>query len=241
MSDIGNRLRQARLKADVTQVVLSDICGVSRAAVALWETGKANPTLKNLLIVADFLRVPVGWLAGEKGSDPRKRKTTPRITRPIPLITPKSAAVRKGEAARQGKGVVSILHTDTMVSNKSFALKIEDRSMEPELRVGDIVFIDPDVPPFPGDFVVAQLPGIDEAVIRKYRPQATLPTEYPDVELVPLNADWPDIMLNVDNPGCVIGPVVELRRPRENCRSQQPTTRQSATDAATPAKLIRPI
>ncbi len=236
MNGIGQRLRQVRKKSNETQAKVAKVCGVSRAAVALWETGRTNPSLDNLVVVAKYLGVSVGWLLGEPGSSTRKR-TQVRITRPISLITSRRAKLWDQEKIRRSKGVVDVLHTDMVIGSRAFALKIEDQSMAPELRPGDIVFIDPDTAPIPGDFVLAQLPAQKNAVIRKYRPKAASPTEYPDVELVPLNIDWPEILLDVDNPGRVIGPVVELRRPRENCHIVPSTSRQQATDTATPARL----
>lgn len=44
-----------RKEAGVSQTQLAEICGVSQAAVAAWESGAKNPTADKLPIIADAL------------------------------------------------------------------------------------------------------------------------------------------------------------------------------------------
>src|ERR1700746_3356595 len=60
--DIGNRIRQAREEQDWTQDQLADAVGVSRSAVAQWETGRAGQVTANLTRVAAALGVGVEHL-----------------------------------------------------------------------------------------------------------------------------------------------------------------------------------
>lgn len=213
MNNFAERMRDCRATANLNQTTVAHSCGVSRSAVGQWETGRCRPNTETLKCVAALYGVTVGWLLGETGAQATrsKRPYYPMI-RIIPIVTFERAATLGEQKFRRGKGLIQLIHTDEMFSDHAFALKIEDRSMAPELRLGDIAFIEPGTTPRPGDFVAAHLVGAQEATIRKFRPHAISPTEYPEVELVPLNPDWPVMKIGVDTPGQIIGTVTALRR-----------------------------
>jgi transcriptional regulator with XRE-family HTH domain len=60
--DIGTRIRAARLDRGLTQDELSDQVGVSRSAVAQWETGRTGQVTGNLSRIADVLGINVEYL-----------------------------------------------------------------------------------------------------------------------------------------------------------------------------------
>jgi transcriptional regulator with XRE-family HTH domain len=65
MSDsqaIGDRIRQARQERNLTQEQLADAVGVTRSAVAQWETGRAGQVTGNLSRIAAILEVGVEHL-----------------------------------------------------------------------------------------------------------------------------------------------------------------------------------
>lgn len=49
---IGNRVREARAAAGLTQQDLADACGVTRQTIGLVEAGCYNPTLRLALLIA---------------------------------------------------------------------------------------------------------------------------------------------------------------------------------------------
>jgi transcriptional regulator with XRE-family HTH domain len=61
-ADIGARIRTAREKQGWTQDQLASAVGVSRSAVAQWETGRAGQVTTNLTRVASTLGVGVEYL-----------------------------------------------------------------------------------------------------------------------------------------------------------------------------------
>ena len=95
----------------------------------------------------------------------------------------------------------------------TFGLVIVGNSMEPEFREGDVVFIDPDVVPRPGDFVVARN-SEQEATFKKYRPRGTV-DGIEVFELVPLNEDYAP-MRSDHQPIQIIGTMVEHTRYRRS-------------------------
>jgi SOS-response transcriptional repressor LexA len=91
----------------------------------------------------------------------------------------------------------------------TFAVRIVGNSMEPEFRENDIVVIDPDVQPNPGDYVVARNHA-EAATFKKYRPRGIVDGQ--DVfELVPLNEDYA-VMRSDQQPIQIIGTMVEHTR-----------------------------
>lgn len=69
MSEMWQRLRQARRYADQTQAQLAQCCGVSRGAVALWEAAepehRTKPTTDHLIAIAKCTGVPLEWLLND--------------------------------------------------------------------------------------------------------------------------------------------------------------------------------
>jgi transcriptional regulator with XRE-family HTH domain len=63
-SGIGARIRDARTTRGMTQADLAQAVGVSRSAVAQWETDRAGQVTGNLARIADALRIPVDRLIG---------------------------------------------------------------------------------------------------------------------------------------------------------------------------------
>lgn len=60
--DIGTRIRSVRRERGLTQDELADQVGVSRSAVAQWETGRAGQITGNLSRIAGVLDVNVEYL-----------------------------------------------------------------------------------------------------------------------------------------------------------------------------------
>lgn len=61
-SEIGARIRDARREQGWTQDDLAEAVGVSRSAVAQWETGRAGQLTPNLTRIASVLGVGVEYL-----------------------------------------------------------------------------------------------------------------------------------------------------------------------------------
>lgn len=106
-------------------------------------------------------------------------------------------------------GEGSAIPASAQVGKRSFALRIRGRSMEPTYFDGDVIIVDPDVQPVPGDDVVAKLLSEQEATFKRYRVRS--PKE---VELLPLNDLHPTLTLSSKNPGRIVGVMVEHHRYR---------------------------
>ncbi len=105
--------------------------------------------------------------------------------------------------------------TELETSADAFAITVEGESMLPDFAPGDRVVIDPAVKPQPGDLVVAKLEAETEATFRKYRLRGRDATGQDIIDLVPLNDDYPVVTMDSNNPGRIIGTLVEHRRYRK--------------------------
>ena len=59
MKSIGNRLRELRLKNDMSQEYVARMLGVSVQAVSKWENGRTDPDITNLIPISSLFHVPV--------------------------------------------------------------------------------------------------------------------------------------------------------------------------------------
>lgn len=64
---VSRRLKEVRLRKGLTQKQIADKAGVSMQAISNYENGHA-PTLENLIVIAETLDVPIGWLVGENST-----------------------------------------------------------------------------------------------------------------------------------------------------------------------------
>ena len=65
------RLRKMRERNRLKQCVLSELCGLNRNSVKLYEIGKAQPTRKSLERIADYFDVSIDYLLG-RSDNPKK-------------------------------------------------------------------------------------------------------------------------------------------------------------------------
>lgn len=56
--DLGNRIRDARMQADLTQEKLAELAGIDRTTLQKTEAGKTDPKFSLLLRLARALRLP---------------------------------------------------------------------------------------------------------------------------------------------------------------------------------------
>ena len=70
----NERLKKSRKKAKLTQEALAGLCNVTQSTVANWESGRREPDLETINLIATVLNIPVESLIDKKNS---KKKETP--------------------------------------------------------------------------------------------------------------------------------------------------------------------
>lgn len=85
----GERIRSARLARGMTQADLARAIGVSRSAVAQWETDRAGQVRANLARIAAVLDISVGHLvSGESAEDRTDTPDAMALLRLYRTLTP---------------------------------------------------------------------------------------------------------------------------------------------------------
>ncbi len=94
------------------------------------------------------------------------------------------------EQATTFDGNVEYVTASVDIGSCGFGLWLRGDSMLPQFKEGDLIIVDPDEAPQPGDFVVVKN-GSNEATFKKYRPRGIDENGQEVFELVPLNDDYP--------------------------------------------------
>lgn len=203
---LAERAKQRRIELNLTQTEVADAAGVTQQTIEALENDKTKKP-KNILSIAKALKCDPEWLMYGRGN------VTPALmgARQIPLLSYLQAgSYREHMPITAYDGKFEFVITDMDWSPFTFALKINGDAMEPEFKDGDVVIIDPEIVPRPGEFVVAKN-GSQEATFKKYRPTGIdTHTGLEKFELVPLNQDYP-ILKSDETQLIIIGTMVEHR------------------------------
>lgn len=161
---------------------------------------------------AGYLDRPIGpGVSQAPGVFDENVSRVPMGTRPIPVISSVQAgALRDMDAPYEPGDGYAVVYTDDMaLSRWTFSLEVEGESMMPRFQPGDLLIVDPELSPNPGNFVVARN-GTNQATFKKYRPRGIDERGNMIFELVPLNEDYPTMRSDVEKL-TILGVVVEHR------------------------------
>lgn len=216
------RLKLARERRNLTQRDVAEyLASVGNpktiGAISSWEQvdNSKTPNLETLRQLSIFYKVSPLWLAWEIGGIEENELGTQSVVIPatrgraVPRLD-MSTAIREPIIRHAQR---SDAHTYFDCGPATFILEINDRSNEPFFHVGDVIAVDPDEDPEPGDMVFAHINAGDRGVIRRYEKRASTDgVKY--VELRPLNAAWSSDFIRSPEDGRVIGVMTEHAMPR---------------------------
>lgn len=161
----------------------------------------------------------VGWMDADHSNIPgadfqrfdQNVRPSPMGTRAIPVISAiQAGAMREITVPYAAGDGFATIYVDDSYSQWAFGLEIEGDSMMPDYQPGDVVIIEPEWEPRPGDCVAARN-GKQEATFKKYRLRGSTPEGNDIFELVPLNDNYPTVRSD-ETPLTIIGVMAELRR-----------------------------
>ncbi len=227
METINDRITASRQAQKMSKAELARRVGISHASVSKWESGLNQPKGRYLNDLAAALGVTVDWLL--TGDGEARAQSAPEVMPGYhnvePAVIPQGTRVpvlsyvqaghwhEMCEQATAFDGNVEYVTAGVDVGPCGFGLWLRGQSMEPFFKEGDLIIVDPDEAPQPGDFVVARN-GSEEATFKKYRPRGIDESGQEVFELVPLNDDYPTMHSDRQHIQ-IIGVMVEHRSYRK--------------------------
>lgn len=124
-----NNIKALRKQANLSQLELSQLCGVHQTAVSQWEQGKTNPDMETLMLLAQIFNTTLDTVLGLDTPD-------------APVLIPLKGILENGEITFVDESDFSeALPFNLQYGKKEdyFALRIEDDCMEPTFLQGDTV------------------------------------------------------------------------------------------------------
>ncbi|HAT3891384.1 XRE family transcriptional regulator [Legionella pneumophila serogroup 1] len=207
--EIGKRILEARKAKGLTLKALGELAGgLKQTRLTNWEQGVRTPGPEEIKALARALDVSPAYLMCL--SDTSQSRSTNNPSQLIPLLDYRQACDAKlyTDTELTSDGVYISISTALLpeLSSEAFAVRVIDGSMLPEIRINDVLVIEPLVLPEPGDFVVVKINGKPEAVICQYKKLSYTSAEF---ELITLDDNWPNIKFNGGFDIVIIGKIVQ--------------------------------
>lgn len=209
--EIGKRILEARKAKGLTLKALGELAGgLKQTRLTNWEQGVRTPGPEEIKSLARALDVSPAYLMCL--SDDIQIKTVKNPTHLVPLLTHQAFDTQAYNSLVRNQDPSNLMFVSVStlllpeLSNEAFALKIVNESMTPEIRVSDIIIIDPLTLPKPGDYVVVKVKMQKEVIICQYKKLSYTSSEF---ELLTLNDTWPNIKVSDCGTVEIIGVVVQ--------------------------------
>lgn len=219
---IGERITASRKKLGITIKELAKRTEqFSAARINNWELGTRAPGPTEARVLSTILSVSPSYLLclsdNPNGDLHLQSEILPRY---IPIIPLCEANISKSKLAEIIKELSPYSEEKLKIplngkikkiaGPHTFATMIEDTSMNPDFKPGDVIVVDPEKKPKPGQYVIAYIKKTNENIVRKYREINKSASQDPCIELSSLNPDWPAI--NISKGDIVIATTLEHRR-----------------------------
>lgn len=202
MKSIGERIKEARKSAGLTQLELAKKTDLSRSYIGDIEKDRYNPSVSTLQLIATATNTPLeDLLPSTKTASPTGRgvrlPVLGRVVAGIPI-----------EAVEEILDYEEIT-PELAATGEFFALKIRGHSMEPRMMEGDVVIVRRQDDVDSGDVAIVLVNG-DEATVKRVKKQEE------GITLIATNTSVyePHFYSNkeiTELPVRILGRVVELR------------------------------
>ena len=208
---IGDRITKARKALGITIKELSDRTKtLSPARISNWEQGTRSPGPVEALLLARNLGVAASYiLCMTDNIDGEITHSSGHGHQYIPMLAMTDAPHARELASgfTTEKTIVVDGFNKSLHSECLFAITVEDNSMQPAFNTGDLVVVDAELTPKPGDYVLAYLQAKKQSVLRKYGEMDGCL-----FQLLASNELWAKVNVKHADEVVLIGVVVEHRR-----------------------------
>lgn len=193
MQTIGKRLYNLRREKKLARDALGAKIGVSKTAIKNWEDDENAPKFEYLQLLSNYFGCSIEYLTEGTVSknDPSSICTENMYYAPVLNFTQAAKFYIDSESIVVDK-YIPILGAE--YSEHHYWLILENESMQPDFKVGELILINPKLSPSPGDYIVALEKKSKEVVFRKWRsPGIDEGTAKNYSQLVSNNNDFPII------------------------------------------------
>lgn len=218
---IGQRIQSERKARGLTQAKLAELAGgFKQPRINNWEQGVRTPGPEEIKQVAHVLDVSPAFLMGLTDRKQIHTLDKSHVGALVPLLRPEQCdeakiwikAIKTDEYDGEVVLIPLDLEIAKMAGENAFMFKMEDDSMEPELRCHDLLLINPNYPVKPGNLVVAKSEESSEIIVRRYK-RISISKTAEEFELLANNTHWPNIQGSSTSECKILGTVVYLHRP----------------------------
>ena len=214
MNTLGSRILRLRKEKKLTQASVAKASGVSTASVTQWEQDAYQPRGESLIALAKVLNCDVNWLLHGQGF-PEPANQTPQETTVVSVALKPQGSYPVISWVQAG-GWNDINLTDlyeadrypcpVKCSDNTFILKVVGKSMSPVFAEGELIFVDPEVEPINGKYVVARLDDENQATFKQ------LIIEDGHKFLQAANPNWPTPIIPINGNCTIVGVVISVMR-----------------------------
>lgn len=203
MNDVADRISKRMADLKISQADIKRATGAGKATISSWVKGDTKPSGEYASKLAAYLRCNTDWLltgVGSMNNAPSERLTplgTERVdvdhamNGEVPVISWVAAGNWAEVMPTTLDDVIDWIPKPAHLSDMAFGLVVRGRSMWPEFKPDEIVYVEPNITPWDlkdGDLVIVQYNDDTEATFK----QLVMGNGYDDMYLKPLNPDWPD-------------------------------------------------
>lgn len=203
MNDVADRISKRMADLKISQADIKRATGAGKATISSWVKGDTKPSGEYASKLASYLRCNTDWLltgVGSMNNTPSERLTplgTERVdvdhamNGEVPVISWVAAGNWAEVMPTTLDDVIDWIPKPAHLSDMAFGLVVRGRSMWPEFKPDEIVYVEPNITPWDlkdGDLVIVQCNDDTEATFK----QLVMGNGYDDMYLKPLNPDWPD-------------------------------------------------
>lgn len=172
-----NRLAEMRRRAALTQDQLAERAGTVRSQIVKLERGERRLTIDWMIRLARAIGCEPSDLMPEAAVAPAAGRPGGRGPAPWTAGAPPARDLPVCGAARGGANALFVdqgrplehVHRPAQLAGvgNAFAVYAVGDSMEPKFQAGDLLFLNPNLPPVKGCFVVVEL-GAHEAYVKQF-------------------------------------------------------------------------
>lgn len=199
-------LTKLMLQRRIRTAELARQINISQPTLSRIVAGKStHPHESSLQPIADFFAISLEQLRGQKPIAWLQPSTTAQNYIKVPLINWNEVKIWADNGEKLE--IKEELFTDAIVSERAYALRIKDASMEPQFPKDTILIIDPNRTPKDRSFAVIQLQNHSEAIFRQ------IIFDGPNCYLKPTSPDFDQFkMSRLGEADHILGILVQARK-----------------------------